>query len=105
MWLTTIILLVFYLGCGLAARFEPYQVLGIHRRASNQEIRKAYKSKVKQWHPDKNDSPDAQTNFVEINQAYELLSDPERRRNFDNHGITEDTPNFRKVRLDYYLST
>ena len=36
-------------------RIQPYDVLGIHRRATNQEIRKAYKSKVKQWHPDKNE--------------------------------------------------
>ena len=38
-----------------AERIQPYDVLGIHRRATNQEIRKAYKSKVKQWHPDKNE--------------------------------------------------
>ena len=99
MWPTTLVILIIYLGCGLTARLEPYQILGVHRRATNQEIRKAYKSKVKEWHPDKSTSPDAQAKFVEINQAYELLSDPERRRNYDNHGITEDSPNFRKVSL------
>ena len=41
--------------------------------------------------------PEAQAKFVEINAAYELLSDPDRRRGYDNHGITEDSPNFRKV--------
>ena len=97
MWPTTIATLIFLLSCGLAAKFEPYQVLGVHRRASSQEIRKAYKAKVKEWHPDKNTSPEAQAQFVEINKAYELLSDPERRRNYDNSGITEDSPNFRKV--------
>ena len=81
-----------------AERIQPYDVLGIHRRATNQEIRKAYKGKVKQWHPDKNDQdPEAQSKFVEINEAYELLSDPDRRRGYDNHGITEDSPNFRQV--------
>ena len=81
-----------------ALRLQPYEVLGVHRRATNQEIRKAYKSKVKQWHPDKNEQdPEAQAKFVEINAAYELLSDPDRRRGYDNHGITEDSPNFRKV--------
>ena len=81
-----------------AERLKPYEVLGVHRRATNQEIRKAYKGKVKQWHPDKNEQdPKAQAKFVEINAAYELLSDPDRRRGYDNHGITEDSPNFRQV--------
>ena len=89
---------IFLVSCGLAARLEPYEVLGVHRRATNQEIRRAYKAKAKEWHPDLNqDSPEAQAKFIEINTAYELLSDPERRRSFDNHGITEDSPNFRKV--------
>ena len=81
-----------------AERLQPYEVLGVHRRATNQEIRKAYKGKVKQWHPDKNEQdPKAQAKFVEINAAYELLSDPDRRRGYDNHGTTEDSPNFRQV--------
>ncbi len=65
-------------------RFEPYSVLGVHRRATAQEIRKAYKSLAKQWHPDKNQDPQAEDKFIEITKAYELLSDPERRRNYDN---------------------
>lgn len=83
------------LGCGLAEpRFEPYTVLGVHRRASNAEIRKAYKAKIKSWHPDLNS--ENVDKFVEINSAYELLSDPDRRRSYDNHGITQDSPNFRQ---------
>ena len=67
-------------------RFEPYSVLGVHRRATTQEIRKAYKSLARQWHPDKNreDPAEAEEKFIEITRAYELLSDPERRRNYDN---------------------
>ena len=57
--------------------------------------RKAYKQLAKEWHPDKNSQENAQEKFVAINRAYELLSDPERRKEFDNYGITEDTPNFR----------
>ncbi|CAB4065009.1 DNAJC16 [Lepeophtheirus salmonis] len=60
------------------------------------EIRKAYKSMAKTWHPDKSSDPEAEKRFVEITQAYELLSDPDRRRQYDNYGVTEDTPNFRK---------
>jgi len=88
--------------------FEPYKVLDIHRRATVSEIRKAYKKLAKEWHPDKvpgeQEKKDAEAKFIEINRAYELLSDPERRRKFDNHGITEDTPNFRKSNEDIYSS-
>jgi len=77
-------------------RFRPYEVLGIKRGATQQEVKKAYRRLVKEAHPDKNKAPDAQDKFVQITRAYELLSDPERRRNYDNHGVTEDTPNFNK---------
>ena len=58
-------------------------------------FRKAYKQLAKEWHPDKNPDENAESKFVEINRAYELLSDPERRKEYDNYGITEDTPIFR----------
>ena len=88
--------------------FEPYSVLGVHRRATNQDIRKAYKKLAREWHPDK--VPDAQkaeaeAKFIQINRAYELLNDPDRRRQYDNYGTTEDSPNFRKnPRDDVYPS-
>ncbi|KAK0166405.1 hypothetical protein PV328_004828 [Microctonus aethiopoides] len=69
---------------------NPYEILGVSRRATLQDIRKAYKNLVKEWHPDKTDHPAAENKFVEITRAYELLSDPERRRKFDNHGLTEE---------------
>ena len=50
----------------------------------------AYKNLAKEWHPDKNNDPNAQSKFVEINSAYELLSDTERRKNYDQHGIVDD---------------
>lgn len=62
----------------------------------SQEIRKAYKRLAKEWHPDKNKAEGAEARFIEITRAYELLSDPDRRRQYDNHGITEDAPNFRQ---------
>ncbi|GFG31560.1 hypothetical protein Cfor_00470 [Coptotermes formosanus] len=66
-----------------------------------QEIRKAYKQLAKEWHPDKNSDPAAENRFVEINQAYELLTDPERRRHFDTFGVAvEESAQFRKKR-DY----
>ncbi|XP_015605119.1 dnaJ homolog subfamily C member 16 isoform X2 [Cephus cinctus] len=69
---------------------NPYEVLGVSKHATLQDIRKAYKHLVKEWHPDKTDHPAAENKFVEITRAYELLTDPERRRKFDNHGITEE---------------
>lgn len=69
---------------------DPYKILGVSKRATVQDIRKAYKHLVKEWHPDKTDHPMAEDKFVEITKAYELLTDPERRRKFDNHGITEE---------------
>ncbi|RLU16233.1 hypothetical protein DMN91_011993 [Ooceraea biroi] len=69
---------------------DPYKILGVPRHATVQTIRKAYKHLVKEWHPDKTDHPMAEDKFVEITKAYELLTDPERRRKFDNHGITDE---------------
>ncbi|CAL7950285.1 unnamed protein product [Xylocopa violacea] len=70
---------------------NPYKILGVHKRATLQEIRKAYKNLVKEWHPDKTDHPGAENKFVQITKAYEILTDPERRKKFDNHGITEES--------------
>ncbi|RZF48584.1 hypothetical protein LSTR_LSTR012545 [Laodelphax striatellus] len=69
---------------------DPYKILGIHKSALAPEIRKAYKQLAKEWHPDKNSDPGAEDKFVEITQAYELLSDPERRRQYDTFGRTGD---------------
>ncbi|XP_011300799.1 dnaJ homolog subfamily C member 16 isoform X2 [Fopius arisanus] len=83
---------------------NPYEILGIHRRSTLQDIKKAYKNLVKEWHPDKTDHPDAEDKFVEITKAYELLSDPERRRNFDNRGITEEgTSRFRSENSHFQM--
>lgn len=53
---------------------NPYQILSVNRRATLQEIRKAYKNLVKEWHPDKTDHPAAENKFVEITRAYEVTS-------------------------------
>ena len=87
------ILYLFLLFCSFCdGKLEPYRILGVDRQASTQEIRKAYKNKAKEWHPDKNDSPNAQEKFMEISAAYELLSDAERRKNYDRHGVVDDQP-------------
>lgn len=80
---------------------DPYKILGINRKASLPEIRRAYKQLAKEWHPDKNEDPIAETRFVEIKQAYELLCDSERRKAYDNYGITNEDEHLYKQRHDY----
>jgi len=77
-------------------KFRPYEILGVTRSSTPQQIKKAYKRLAKELHPDKNKAPDASDRFVEMTKAYEILSDPERKLKYDNYGITEDTPNFNK---------
>lgn len=80
---------------------DPYKILGVQKHADLQQIRKAYKQLAKEWHPDKSDHPEAETKFVEIKQAYELLSDTERRQAYDLYGITNEDAHLYKERPDY----
>lgn len=68
---------------------DLYQVLGVGKNASEQEIKSAYRRLALQYHPDKNPSHDAKQKFQELTHAYSILIDPEKRYNYD-HGITED---------------
>ncbi|VDO99220.1 unnamed protein product [Soboliphyme baturini] len=68
---------------------DPYETLTVSRSASSSEIKQAYKRLAKFWHPDRNKSPDAAQKFVEVNEAYELLSNPERRRRYDDFGADD----------------
>src|SRR5947209_20473092 len=66
---------------------DHYEVLGITRNATDEEIKRAYRALARQYHPDSNpDMPDADARFKEINLAYETLRDPERRRRYDVFG-------------------
>ncbi|WP_197018322.1 DnaJ C-terminal domain-containing protein [Sphingomonas sp. URHD0057] len=70
---------------------DLYQRLGVARGASEQEIKKAYRSLAKQLHPDRNkDKPDAAKRFGEITQAYDLLSDKDKRARYDRGEIDEE---------------
>ena len=62
---------------------DPYRILRLPRDATPLQIESAYHRLAKQYHPDRNKSPDANARMAEINWAYELLSDPQRRREYD----------------------
>ena len=69
------------------AYLDYYKILGIKRDATQEEIKKAYRRLAKKFHPDLNkDDPQAKSRFQEINEANEVLSDPEKRRRYDEYG-------------------
>ncbi|CAG9326618.1 unnamed protein product [Blepharisma stoltei] len=74
----------------LFARQDYYKILGVSSKSTESEIKKAYFNLAKKFHPDVNKSPDAKNKFAEINQAYETLGDPEKRRTYDATGMTGD---------------
>jgi DnaJ-class molecular chaperone len=68
------------------ANTNYYDLLGISKTATSEEIKKAYRQQALQWHPDKNKSAEAEQKFKQINQAYEVLSDPQKRQQYDQFG-------------------
>ena len=69
------------------AKRDYYEVLGIEKNASDAEIKKAYRKKARQFHPDKNpDNKEAEYKFKEASEAYEILSDKEKRQKYDQFG-------------------
>ena len=65
---------------------DYYEVLGVPRSADAQELKKAYRKLAMEYHPDRNPSEDAAAKFKEINQAYEVLSDDQKRQMYDRFG-------------------
>ena len=68
------------------AKRDYYEVLGVTRNGSEEEIRKSFRRKAMEYHPDKNKSAGAEAQFKEINEAYQVLSDPEMRQRYDHYG-------------------
>ena len=73
---------------------DYYEVLGVEKGAADEQIKRAYRKLAAKYHPDVNHEPDAEAKFKEINEAYEVLSDAEKRSRYDQFGFAGVDPNF-----------
>ena len=73
---------------------DYYDVLGVEKNAAEAEIKKAYRKLAAKYHPDVNHDADAEDKFKEINEAYEVLSDPDKKARYDQFGFAGVDPNF-----------
>ncbi|KAJ0037162.1 hypothetical protein NL108_018000, partial [Boleophthalmus pectinirostris] len=84
---------------------DPYKVLGLSRKASQAEIKRVYKRLAKEWQVflDKNKDPGAEDMFIKITKSYEVLSNEDKRANYDRFGQLDDTQPFGHRRDNFYF--
>ncbi len=79
----------------MADKRDYYEVLGVSKSASDDELKKAYRSLAKKYHPDLHpDDKEAEAHFKEVNEAYEVLSDKDKRAKYDQFGFAGVDPNY-----------
>ena len=80
------------------AKRDFYDILGVQKNATDDELKKAYRKMAMKYHPDRNpDSKDAEAKFKEAKEAYEMLTDPKKRAAYDRHGHAGVDPNMGAV--------
>src|SRR3972149_2949393 len=70
----------------MATKRDYYEILGVDKKASADDIKSSYRKLAMQFHPDRNKSPDAEEKFKEISEAYAVLSDQNKRQQYDQFG-------------------
>ena len=76
----------------MAGKRDYYELLGVARNASEEDVRRAFRRLARQYHPDVNQEPEAEQRIKEINEAYEVLGDAEKRRSYDAYGHAGPRP-------------
>ena len=80
---------------------DYYKILGLERNASVEDIGKAYRELARKYHPDLNKEPDAAEHFKEVSQAFEILNNPDKRREYDQFGEVRGAgPTFSNMHID-----
>src|SRR5919199_3652832 len=70
----------------MARAADYYKTLGVDKKASQEDIKKAYRKLARQYHPDTNKEPGAEERFKQISEAYDVLGDPDKRKKYDRGG-------------------
>ena len=74
----------------MAQKRDYYEVLGVSKNATDEELKKAFRKLAKKYHPDVSKEPDAAEKFKEAQEAYAVLSDEQKRRQYDQYGNCTD---------------